>query len=66
MMFGAIPFIDMNKDVNLNTIMFLACLACALIVTSMVLHWTDINLGTMCKKKCVEKGMYSKNGVCSK
>ena len=66
MMFGAIPFIDMNKDVNLNTIMFLACLACALIVTSMVLHSTDINLGTMCKKKCVEKGMYSKNGVCSK
>ena len=66
MMFGAIPFIDMNKDVNSYAIMFLACLAGALIVTSMVLHSTDINLGTMCKKKCVEKGMYSKNGVCSK
>ena len=64
MMFGAIPFIDMNKDVNSYAIMFLACLAGALIVTSMVLHSTDINLGTMCKQKCASKGLYEKKNTC--
>ena len=62
MMFGVISFIDMNKDVNSYAIMLFAFLAGALIVISMVLHSTDINLGTMCKTKCKEKGMYSKNG----
>ena len=62
LMFGAIAFIDMNKNVNI--IMFLACLAGALIVTSMVLHSTDINLGTMCKKKCASKGLYEKKNTC--
>ena len=65
-MFGVISFTDMNEDVNSYAIMLFACLAGALIVISMVLHSTDINLGTMCKKKCKEKGMYSKNGGCSK
>jgi len=65
MMFGVIAFIDMNKNVKYtHIIMFLACLAGALIVTSMVLHSTDINLGTMCKKKCASKGLYEKKNTC--
>lgn len=64
LMFGAIPFINMDNKVHSYSIMLLACLAGALIVLSIVLHSTDINLGTMCKKKCASKGLYEKKNTC--
>ena len=60
MCFGVISFLDMNKDVNSYAIMLFAFLAGALIVISMVLHSTDINLGAMVKQNARKRDVFKK------